>query len=360
MGRKPGLKAVDFFCCAGGVTCGFRQAGIKVLGGIDIDGVYKETYEKNNRGAKFIQRDIAHLTPAELARKLKLRRNMDNLIFVGCSPCQYYTSMQTDKSKSAKGKLLLDEFKRFVEYFSPGYVFIENVQGIETRKESPLSKFKEFLKEQGYTMDDTVVNTADYKVPQNRRRYILVATRIAPKIFVPKRARGKMKTVKDAIGKLPSVPANHREKRQRKHWTAHLQEINLRRLRHTSHDGGTRLEWKDNEELQLECYKGKDETFWNVYGRLYWDQPSSTITTKFHSISNGRFGHPDQDRALSIREGANLQSFPRSYRFYSDSIETAARMIGNAVPPELSKRVGAALLKNYKTNASVQSKSKGD
>src|SRR5450755_4300997 len=168
MARKPALVAVDFFCCAGGVTCGFSKAGIKVLGGIDIDGSYKETYERNNKGSVFIKADISHLSFAKLEKRLRIRPKMDNLIFVGCSPCQYYTTMHTNKSKSAKGKLLLEEFRRFVEHFLPGYIFIENVQGIESKKESPLSRFKEFLTEKGYVISDSVVNAADYNVPQNR------------------------------------------------------------------------------------------------------------------------------------------------------------------------------------------------
>lgn len=361
MGRKKKLKAVDFFCCAGGVTCGFRQAGIKVLGGIDIEGAYKQTYESNNLGSKFIQADIAKLEPEDLTRKFKIRKKMDHLIFVGCSPCQYYTSMQTDKSKSAKGKMLLEEFKRFVDYFLPGYIFIENVQGIETKDESPLSKFKDFLKKKKYVIDDKVVNAAEYGVPQNRRRYVLVASRVKRKknIAVPPGNKKKTKTVRNAIGDLPAIPANTKDVTRRKHWTAEIQEINLERLRETPHNGGTRLSWKDNERLQLACYRDKDDTFWDVYGRMYWDLPAPTITTKFYSISNGRFGHPEQDRALSLREGADLQSFPRSYNFFAPKMKMTviARMIGNAVPPELSKRIGLAILKNYQ-NASIPSKSK--
>ncbi len=235
MARKPSLVAVDFFCCAGGVTCGFRQAGIKVLGGIDIDGSYKKTYEKNNEGSKFIKADISRLRYSLLEKKLRIRPNMDNLIFVGCSPCQYYTGMQTNKNASAKGKLLLEEFRRFVAHFKPGYIFIENVPGIETKEESPLTKFKEFLKEQQYSLDDTVVNAADYNVPQSRKRYVLVASRVKSKskIRVPAPSRAKVRTVRDAIGDLQPIPAKHKDQKLQKHWSAEIQEINLRRLRAT-------------------------------------------------------------------------------------------------------------------------------
>ena len=338
------LMAVDFFCCAGGVTCGFQQAGIKVLGGIDIDGTYKDTYEKNNIGSKFIQSDIASLQFNTLEKELGIKKDMDNLIFIGCSPCQYYTTIQTDKTKSTKTKLLLEDFKRFVDYFNPAYLFIENVPGLETKKGSPLANFKLFLEEKEYSFDDKIINASHYNVPQNRKRYVLIASRLNRKFSIPGGNTKEIKTVKEAIGNLKPIPSGYKDNSSLKHWSAQLRPINLKRINSTSHDGGTRMEWKDNIGLQLDCYKGKDNTFSDVYGRMYWNQPAPTITTKFHSISNGRFGHPEQNRAISLREGALLQSFPKSYKFYSNSLVLIARMIGNAVPPELSKRIAEEFL----------------
>lgn len=352
MAKANVLKAIDFFCCSGGVTNGFRRAGIQVLGGIDIEGAYKQTYEKNNNGSKFLEADIAMLQPEDLITTFGIEKDMNDLIFVGCSPCQYYTNLQTNKTKSSQSKLLLEEFRRFVEYFNPGFIFIENVPGLETKGESPLSRFKEFLGKHGYTIDDKVVNAADYNVPQSRKRYVLVASRVTSKIAIPDVKRGTIKTVRDAIGSLPKIKAGHKNEQEIMHWTANLAPINLERIQETSHNGGNRLEWKNNKRLQLKCYEGKDSTFSDVYGRMFWDYPSPTITTKFHSLTNGRFGHPEQDRALSIREGALLQSFPPAYTFYSDSIGVVARMIGNAVPPEMAKKIGQALNKSY-INAAI-------
>jgi len=359
MAERKQLKAVDFFCCAGGVTNGFRQAGIKVLGGIDIESAYKETYEKNNKGSVFIQADIAKLQPEVLGTTLQITPDMDDLVFIGCSPCQYYTTIQTDKTKSSKGKLLLDEFKRFVEYFNPGFIFIENVPGLETKAESPLSKFKDYLRKREYMFDDKVVNASNYDVPQNRKRYVLIASRINTSVKIPLSNGSAPKTVRDAIGNLPKIRAGHRDKKAGKHWTGSLIDINLQRIRKVPHNGGSRLAWKDDEKLQLPCYIDKDNTFSDVYGRLNWDIPSPTITTKFHSISNGRFGHPEQDRALSLREGAILQSFPAKYKFQSDSIVLVARMIGNAVPPNLAKAIGQSIIQSFK-HAPIQSKSKSN
>ena len=350
--NKKSLKAVDFFCCSGGVTHGFRRAGINVLGGIDVEGAYKNTYEKNNDGSKFLQADISKLEPEDLTTEFGITKDMDDLIFVGCSPCQYYTNLQTDKTKSSQSKMLLVEFKRFVKYFNPGFIFVENVPGLETKDESPLSHFKDFLKERGYTIDDKILNAADFNVPQNRKRYVLIASRVNNEIKVPEIKTTNAVTVREAIGYMPKIEAGQKDHRKQ-HWTAALRPVNLKRIQNTSHNGGTRLEWKDNPDLQLKCYIGKDNTFSDVYGRMFWDQPSPTITTKFHSISNGRFGHPEQDRALSLREGATLQSFPQSYKFHSDSLGVVARMIGNAVPPNLAEAVAESITQSF-NNGTIQ------
>lgn len=345
------LKAVDFFCGAGGVTCGFSKAGINVVGGIDIDYACKETYEKNNKGAKFLHADISQLTFKELQHKFDIKVNDDNMIFVGCSPCQYYTIINTSKEKSAKSKLLLEEFQKFVEVFRPGYVFIENVPGLERKSESPLSAFKKFLKTKGYSYVDDVVNAVNYDVPQNRKRYVLIATRLNSVIRLPnpKTNTNKM-TVRNHIsinkGFRP-ITAGTKDDSKFIHTASALSETNLKRLNVTPHDGGTRKAWKDIPELQLDCYKGKDTIFTNVYSRMFWDQPSPTITTKFYSISNGRFAHPEQNRAISLREGAVLQSFPKSYEFIGNSTNVIARMIGNAVPPKMAKNIGISLMKNW-------------
>ncbi|MEO6733165.1 MAG: DNA cytosine methyltransferase [Ferruginibacter sp.] len=343
--KKPILKAVDFFCCSGGVTNGFKKAGIKVLGGIDVEGAYKETYEKNNKGSKFLEADIAKLQPKDLISAFGISRNMDDLVFVGCSPCQYYTNLKTDKTKSSESRLLLEDFQRFVAYFNPGFIFVENVPGLETKEESPLSYFKQFLKSKNYTLDESIVNAADYNVPQSRRRYVLIASRVTNKLKIPKPTNKTKNTVRSTIGHLPQIKAGHKDGKELMHWTAGLAPINLKRIQNTSHDGGNRLEWKDDKELQLKCYEGRDSIFSDVYGRIYWDYPAPTITTKFNSFTNGRFGHPEQDRALSLREGALLQSFPSDYKFYSDNMGIVARMIGNAVPPKLAMVIGSELVK---------------
>jgi DNA (cytosine-5)-methyltransferase 1 len=343
--KKKRLKAVDFFCSAGGVTCGFKQAGIDVLGGIDIDPACKITYEKNN-DAKYLCADVSNLEKEKVAEVFKIKRNQDDLIFVGCSPCQYYSNIKTDKSKSKETRLLLEDFQEFVDYYRPGYLFIENVPGLDKNPESPLGKFKLFLTNHGYVFDEDVLNAKYYGVPQNRRRYVLIATRLREKIELPKADRKNIITVKQAIGdysKFNPIAAGTRDDTTFIHSSAGLSKRNMKRIRLTPPDGGSRKAW-DNKELQLECYKNHNGHT-DVYGRMSWEKPSPTITTRFVSLSNGRYGHPEQDRAISLREGATLQSFPDDYIFHSNSQGTIAKMIGNAVPPLLAKAIGEVLTK---------------
>lgn len=343
--KKHKLKAIDFFCSAGGVSCGFRQADINVLGGIDIDEKCKKTYEKNIK-AKFLCADVSSLGKEKLIDYFKIVRNQDDLIFAGCSPCQYYSNIKTDKTKSSKTRLLLADFQEFVDYYNPGYVFIENVPGLDKKKGSPLANFKIFLKSKKYFFADGILNAKYFGVPQNRRRYILIASRVDKDIALPKPDKQNIKTVKDAIGDtklFKPIRAGAIDTTKFIHTAAALSAINLKRIKHTPKNGGDRTAWERISELQLDCYKNhKGHT--DVYGRMHWDKPSPAVTTRFDSLSNGRYGHPEQNRAISLREGATLQSFPLNYRFYSNSKSATAKMIGNAVPPHLACKIAESIL----------------
>lgn len=347
------MRAIDFFCGGGGMTNGLIQAGIEVIAGVDLDPEAKETYETNNAPAQFINADLNRLHTDYFEKKLGIERFDDDMIFVGCSPCQFYSIIRSSKEKSKKTKNLLLRFRRFVDYYRPGYLLIENVPGILKNKDSVWKEFLPFLEEAGYNnarignCKYDVVNMKDYGIGQSRKRFSLIATRLERPVHLPEKEDRKLH-VWDVIGNenlFPKIEAGNRDSdRLRFHSTRSLSEINMRRIRKVHHDGGTRLDFKDDPELQLNCYAGKDNSFRDVYGRMYWHKPSPTITTKFLSISNGRFGHPEQDRGISIREGAALQSFPADYRFETDSITTAARLIGNAVPPEYGRRLGRTIL----------------
>ena len=344
----PSFSAIDFFCGGGGMSCGLRQAGVNVIAGVDLDPDAKETYECNIRGAKFVNADVKTLADDYFENNFGVKRNDDSLILVGCSPCQFYSIINTTKEKSQKSKDLLLDFARFVEYYRPGYVLVENVPGIVTNKSSILPGFLEKLKALGYiNCVYKVVDLSYYGVPQSRRRFSLIATRLDKKDLHLPVADKKRAVLKDFIGKrhgFAQVSAGTKDGSAFNHTTAGISEKTLRRLKKTTHNGGSRFDWADDPELQLKCFEGKDNAFPDTFGRMRWDKPASTITTKFTSISNGRFGHPDEDRALSIREGATLQTFPKDYVFRSNNIATTARLIGNAVPCEYARRLGELIV----------------
>lgn len=346
------LKAVDFFCSGGGMSYGMQDAGIEILAGIDFDESCRATYEANIKNAEFIHADVFDLKEYELEKKLQLNRNDDNLILIGCSPCQFWSIINTYKTKSAKSKNLLVEFSRFVKYFRPGYVVVENVPGVLRRKgESGLNEFIEWLKNNGYKNPHFKVhNVNDFGVPQNRKRFTLIATRISQEEIKPLEFEGRKLTVKDVLGVengFKKIEPGHKDKSAFLHTVPSISDINKRRLKKVEKDGGNRLGFANDPDLQLKCFEGKDNSFKDTFGRLWWNKPSPTITTKFFSISNGRFVHPEEDRALSIREGATLQSFPLTYKFQGSSVANIARMIGNAVPPKYAKAIGEAIIQNH-------------
>lgn len=342
------LKAIDFFCSIGGMTYGFRKAGIDVKAGIDIDPSCKETYEYNNPGSKFIEADIKAYSFEQLKKDTRIKENDDNLIFIGCSPCQYWSIMNTDKTKSMLSKNLLVDFQKFTEHFKPGYIVVENVPGIiKKRSRSRLKKFVRRIKQLGYSVKYDILNAGHFGVPQNRRRFTLVASRVNHNISLPIVDKKKVLSVRDFIGienGFPKIKAGHIDKTKFKHSAAGLTENNLKRIKLTKKNGGTRERWSKKKDLQIDAYNGKDNSFRNVYGRMSWNKPAPTITTRFNSLSNGRFGHPEEDRAISIREGATLQTFPKYYDFKEKSMGKIARHIGNAVPPKLAYNIAKLLV----------------
>lgn len=272
---------------------------------------------------------------------------------IGCSPCQYWSVIRTDKTTSSKSKNLLHEFHRFVKHFNPGYVIVENVPGILNKKEeSGLKKFVNSLEDQGYKVHYEIVNLNNYGVPETRKRFSLIANRISDEVVFPE-ADDSKPTVRDFIGEhngFPLISAGHKDQTDFMHTVAGLSGINIKRLKKTPKDGGSRSSWADTK-LQLKAYRNPKGTinFSDTYGRMSWDKPAPTITTKFFSISNGRFAHPEEDRAISLREGATLQTFSKTYKFIGTSTASIARMIGNAVPPLYAKKLGQSIVENHES-----------
>ena len=215
-----------------------------------------------------------------------------------------------------------------------------------------LDVFKEFvadLEARDYYVDYQVVNCAEYGLPQQRNRLVLLASQLGSiKLLSPKEFKRKTKTVKDAIGKLPLIEAGAIDPKDPLHQSSSLSDINCKRIL-ISKPGGTWRDWP--EELVADCHKKKSgKTYSSVYGRMNWNEPAPTITTQFFGFGNGRFGHPEQNRAISLREGAILQSFPKKYKFTAPgepiSKKVLGRLIGNAVPVKLGELIGKSILKH--------------
>lgn len=336
---------VDLFCGVGGLTCGLEKAGLNVVAGYDLDATCEYTYSHNNN-AQFIHKNIDEVAGIDIKRLL---RGYDVKILAGCAPCQPFSSHQKDKYNRKKHKdwKLLYQFARLVKEAKPHIVSMENVPELEN--EQVFKDFVKTLEEEKYHVTYKVVNAADYGVPQRRKRLLLLASK-RKKIKFIEPTHTTAVTVRDVIGNLPEIGAGEENNNDNLHIASALSDKNLERIRH-SVPGGTWRDWP--EDLILDCHK-KDtgKSYSSVYGRMQWDDVAPTITTQFTGYGTGRFGHPTQDRALTLREGAMLQTFPENYSFVPDGEEVVlkivARHIGNAVPPRLGEVIGLSIKECYK------------
>ena len=337
------IEVVDLFSGVGGLTYGLRKSGLSVLAGIDNDESCAYAYEKNN-GAKFISADISKFDFKELN---KIYSKGSIRVLVGCAPCQPFSSHAFKLRKGSRDARwnLLDHFIRGIRVVKPDIVSMENVRGVT--KTDVFKNFVSELEKLGYKVDWKVVYAPNYGVPQNRSRLILLASRLG-KISMPKETHTKENyvTVGDVICELPKIGAGEVSKQDQLHQAKKLEAINEKRIVQ-SKPGGTWHDW--DRSLLPNCYK-KDsgQTYTSVYGRMRWEDVSPTITTQFTSYGSGRFGHPEQNRALSIREGALLQTFPIDYDFGDFPAGKLSRHIGNAVPPQLGIVIGRQIKEHLK------------
>ena len=346
------LKAVDFFCGIGGVTKGFLKAGIDVVAGIDIDANCKETYEANHLRlngldySRFINEDITKLDVNSIR---ELLNPDDKLVIIGCAPCQPFTNITKNLEGREKERGLLLVFADIIKQLKPEYIFLENVQGLNAPKNKPiLDKFLDALKPE-YNLKPKVVNASHYGVSQSRKRMILFGKRNGS-IDFPSATHGKAKglkpivTLSDVINDLPQISAGEQHSDLKEHVCADLEAISLERMEYQEHPGDGMEMWP--RRLWLNSRRnGNYEGHRDVYARLRWDKPSATLTTKFISISNGRFVHPEQNRGLSILEGLLIQTFGKSFKMKSKSIGTKAKQIGNAVPVKLAQAFAKQIIK---------------
>ncbi|WP_227505651.1 DNA cytosine methyltransferase [Acinetobacter calcoaceticus] len=349
------VKAIDLFCGAGGLTHGLINSGIDVIAGYDIEESCKFAYEYNNK-AQFITKDITTLDSKEIN---KLLQNSPYTLLAGCAPCQPFSTYARSSKQRLTGKDhrwdLLTSFGQIVSEVKPDFVTMENVPGLA--EEQVFKDFLSLLVKYDYNIDFQLIFCPDYGMAQTRKRLVLVASRICP-IFLPQptHSPASYQTVYDVIGHLPPIIAGQIHPEDPLHRSSALSDINLKRIK-ASKPGGTWLDWP--VDLRANCHKKiSGITYPSVYGRMSWDEPAPTITTQCNGYGNGRFGHPEQDRAISLREAAIIQSFPDTYQFTSPKekspgIVSLAKMIGNAVPVRLGEIVGQSILlalKNMQKN----------
>ena len=346
MSRQRTLVAVDLFCGVGGLTHGLERAGIEVRLGIDKDPACEHPFEANNR-ARFLNADIADLSADEI-------RNVFGkghaTLLAGCAPCQpfstYSRSAKRTRPANRLGRshpddwMLVRRFGELVLATKPDLVTMENVPPLADQ-----AVFQEFVDGLAphYSFDCGVVECRKVGLPQTRKRLVFVASKLGP-ISLPKFDLPQ-RTVREEIGSLPPIGAGDVHPTDPLHRASKLSAINLDRIR-ASRPGGTWRDWP--RELRAKCHdRETGATYPSVYGRMEWDAPAPTITTQAFGFGNGRFGHPEQDRAISLREAAMLQGFPRSYSFVKRgdrvNFATLGRLIGNAVPVPLAEMIGVVL-----------------
>lgn len=337
------IAGVDVFCGAGGLTYGLQSAGVGIVAGIDSDPACEFPFTANN-GAFFIEADIRDVAAADVA--MLYPPNAIRLL-AGCAPCRPFSRFRRGDDNTDDAEWgLLGEFRRLVEGTYPELVTMENVPDIGSK---PIFlSFVRCLRRLGYALDFRSVYCPPLGIPQHRRRLVLLASRIG-EITVPtgQLSREEYPTVRDTIGTLRALASGAQDPRDRLHKTRAATKVSLRRLR-ASKPGGTWRDWP--LDLRSECHrKKKGSSYQSVYARMVWTEPSPTITTQAYSFGTGRFGHPDQDRSISLREAALLQTFPRDYRFVAQSdpvyFRIVGRLIGNAVPPRLGYFIGKELVR---------------
>ena len=338
------IRGVDLFCGAGGLTRGLEVAGIDVALGIDTDPACEYPYTANNN-ASFRLKSVEELCAADF---YEVFDGAPFKLLAGCAPCQPFSTYSQGRSGLSDERWnLLDHFSRLVRETQPHLVTMENVPRLE--REDVFSDFVTVLRSEDFKIFHDVVNCADYGVPQQRRRLVLIASKLGPiDIIKPTTPEGHRITVRKAIGDLPPLKAGEACESDPLHQACGLSTLNLRRIR-ASKPGGTWRDW--DKSLRAECHrKTSGKTYPGIYGRMTWDDPSPTMTTQYYGFGNGRFGHPEQDRAISLREGAILQSFSKNYKLVPEDApiyrKSIGRLIGNAVPVKLGEAIGKSIVRH--------------
>lgn len=337
---RHNVSAIDLFCGVGGLTHGLVKGGIDVIAGFDVDPACRFSYEANN-AAKFFEQDVATLQVSDVDRLFK--KNTTRLL-TGCAPCQpfsTYSRSGRNRHYDSQWPLLLN-FGRLVKSIRPELVAMENVPQLLDHE-----VFEDFVDHlEGYKVWHSVIDCSSLGVPQTRKRLVLLASMLGDKAPSIESKGREVSTVRKTIEDLPPIRAGQRDPHDSLHIAPTLSNLNMQRIR-ASKPGGTWRDWP--EALLADCHKKRSgATYPSVYGRMEWDKASPTITTQCFGYGNGRFGHPEQDRAISLREAAMLQTFPRNYLFAPPDAEIKfnkmGKLIGNAVPVRLGEVIADTLL----------------
>lgn len=340
------IKVIDLFCGIGGLTHGLVKEGLDVIAGIDNDDSCKFGYEYNNK-TKFIHKDILQVIAKEIDQLFGEKENTIRVL-TGCAPCQPFSKLNLKKI-TRKQLEPLEKFAQLIDETKPDIVSMENVSGLADMKKYPIFKtFIDTLEKNGYKYKYEIVDVSEYGVPQRRRRLVLLASKFGEIELIKRTHKDKKVTVRDVIRGLKPLKDGEISLSDPLHRSSKLSPKNMLRIKATPHDGGSSDSW--NESLILECHKKESGKTYRstVYGRMRWDEPAPTMTTQCTGLGNGRFGHPDQDRAISLREAALFQTFPEDYTFSDPSkpiiLGHIAKFIGNAVPV----RLGVVIAKSIK------------
>lgn len=341
--EKPIGEVVDLFCGVGAISHGFKRAGFRVVAGYDLDPGCRYAFETNN-ASRFIHKDIAEVTASEIRNRFS--GNLPTIL-VGCAPCQPFSSYK--KGQKDERWSLLTNFAHLAIEVEPDFISMENVSGLLEYEGGSL--FKEFLTiiETKYSCFHQIIDCSDFGIPQKRKRLVVIGSK-GRTTSLQKPRSSVSATVRDAIGHLEPLHAGQIASYDALHRSSKLSEINVARIR-ASRPGGT---WKDwPEELVANCHKvNSGKGYGGVYGRMEWDRAAPTITTQCYGFGNGRFGHPSQDRGMSLREAAILQTFPESYEFFEEGkfpgFKSVGRWIGNAVPVALAEQIANSISEEIK------------
>lgn len=348
------IKAIDFFCGAGGLTRGLLNAGIEVLAGVDNDERLRETYTHNNKPSRFINEDINRIEIGKLREKLGIQKD-DTTLYAACTPCQPFSTLSRQNWKDDDRKILILTFAKLVKESPPDFILVENVPGLNNGSGKEIyKKFLKVLEECGFS--DPAADLLDAKhfgVPQTRKRFILLASKKGSiSLPIPQTDPNEFVTVRECIENYPEI-ADGKEAQEYPNHVARELKPHLKRIVETvPKNGGSRQDIVDTSIL-LKCHQDKPNAHRDVFGRMAWNKPAPTLTSRCVDVYSGRFTHPEHDRGISLREAAALQTFADDYKFFGTSISAISRQIGNAVPVKFAEHLGESIIKAFQQGREV-------